>query len=192
MSATRPTGFTIVELLIVIVVIAILAAIAIASYTGIQTRANDSVVAAKVSSIAKMVEVYGAASGGYVPHADWACVGQPEDFPAENGYAAEWCIKPDMAPPIPAGWIHPIDPTVNAAFETLIDSVPDSSLPEVVDGSYTWRGIVFDSNSSTNSGLPVLGFRVSGNRTTCPIGVRISSNTTSTRCEYHFTGLVEE
>jgi prepilin-type N-terminal cleavage/methylation domain-containing protein len=35
-------GFTIVELLIVIVVIAILAAISIVAYTGIQNRANDA------------------------------------------------------------------------------------------------------------------------------------------------------
>jgi prepilin-type N-terminal cleavage/methylation domain-containing protein len=37
-------GFTIVELLIVVVVIAILAAITIVSYNGIQNRAHDSVV----------------------------------------------------------------------------------------------------------------------------------------------------
>ena len=41
-------GFTIVELLIVIVVIAILAAIAIAAYTNIQDRANDAVVQQKL------------------------------------------------------------------------------------------------------------------------------------------------
>lgn len=39
----RREGFTIVELLIVIVVIAILAAISIVSYTGIQQRANNTV-----------------------------------------------------------------------------------------------------------------------------------------------------
>lgn len=38
------SGFTIVELLIVIVVIAILAAISIVAYTGIQNRANDTAV----------------------------------------------------------------------------------------------------------------------------------------------------
>ena len=37
-------GFTIVELLIVIVVIAILAAITIVAYTGIQNRAYDTAV----------------------------------------------------------------------------------------------------------------------------------------------------
>ena len=41
-AKNRYTGFTIVELLIVIVVIAILAAITIVAYTGIQDRAKES------------------------------------------------------------------------------------------------------------------------------------------------------
>lgn len=47
------SGFTIVELLIVVVVIAILAAITIVSYNGITARANDSSVRAGLSSAAK-------------------------------------------------------------------------------------------------------------------------------------------
>jgi prepilin-type N-terminal cleavage/methylation domain-containing protein len=43
-NTIKQKGFTIVELLIVIVVIAILAAITIVAYNGIQNRANDSSV----------------------------------------------------------------------------------------------------------------------------------------------------
>lgn len=49
----RDSGFTIVELLIVVVVIAILAAITIVAYTGIQNRAKDSAQRTAVSQAGK-------------------------------------------------------------------------------------------------------------------------------------------
>ncbi len=49
----KPVGFTIVELLIVIVVIAILAAISVVAYTGIQNRANDAAVKSDLANAAK-------------------------------------------------------------------------------------------------------------------------------------------
>lgn len=52
-SRKRPNGFTIVELLIVIVVIAILAAISIAAYTGIQDKSRASVISSGFKSIDK-------------------------------------------------------------------------------------------------------------------------------------------
>lgn len=51
-------GFTIVELLIVIVVIAILAAISIVAFTGIQQRGRDSGRASDVSNIVKALTAY--------------------------------------------------------------------------------------------------------------------------------------
>ena len=51
-------GFTIVELLIVIVVIAILAAISIVAYTGIQQRARDSHRKSDLAVIAKALQIY--------------------------------------------------------------------------------------------------------------------------------------
>lgn len=54
---SKQRGFTIVELLIVIVVIAILAAISVVAYTGIQARANTSKKTQEISSIIKAVTV---------------------------------------------------------------------------------------------------------------------------------------
>lgn len=51
-------GFTIVELLIVIVVIAILAAISIVAYNGIQARANDSKMRAGVNQFEKALRLW--------------------------------------------------------------------------------------------------------------------------------------
>tara|TARA_B100000678_G_C18005389_1_gene420546 strand:+ start:141 stop:641 length:501 start_codon:yes stop_codon:yes gene_type:complete len=58
--ARKQTGFTIVELLIVIVVIAILAAITIVAYNGIQERARDTQRLTDLSNIEKAIRLYAA------------------------------------------------------------------------------------------------------------------------------------
>ncbi|MDK2899373.1 MAG: hypothetical protein PWQ10_560 [Patescibacteria group bacterium] len=58
-------GFTIVELLVVIVVIGILAAITIVSYTGITNRANKATVQAELSNASKKLAIYYAENGTY-------------------------------------------------------------------------------------------------------------------------------
>jgi prepilin-type N-terminal cleavage/methylation domain-containing protein len=55
---TKQTGFTIVELLIVIVVIGILAAITIVAYNGVQGRANDTAIQSDLQNIAQKLEIY--------------------------------------------------------------------------------------------------------------------------------------
>lgn len=60
----KQTGFTIVELLIVIVVIAVLAAITVVAYSGIQQRARDSVRAQDIDSIKKALLLYQVDNGG--------------------------------------------------------------------------------------------------------------------------------
>ncbi len=58
-------GFTIVELLIVIVVIAILAAITIVAYNGIQNRAHNSAQQTNAENLAKKLEAYASINGSY-------------------------------------------------------------------------------------------------------------------------------
>lgn len=61
----KNSGFTIVELLIVIVVIAILASITIVAYNGIQSRARDSVRSSDIEQVKKAVELYYVDNGSY-------------------------------------------------------------------------------------------------------------------------------
>lgn len=51
-------GFTIVELLIVIVVIAILAAISVVAYSGVQSRARDNKRASDIATIERAIRAY--------------------------------------------------------------------------------------------------------------------------------------
>lgn len=67
-------GFTIVELLIVIVVIAILAAISIVAYNGIQQRASNTAIISAVNQTIKAVQLYYAQEGSYPLTGTYACV----------------------------------------------------------------------------------------------------------------------
>lgn len=63
-------GFTIVELLIVIVVIAILAAISIVAYNGIQERARNTTAADSASQLKTKIEAWNAVNGEYPTKAE--------------------------------------------------------------------------------------------------------------------------
>ena len=61
----KSKGFTIVELLIVIVVIAILAAITIVAYNGIQSRARNSAAQSAAETMQKKIEAFNSVTGAY-------------------------------------------------------------------------------------------------------------------------------
>jgi prepilin-type N-terminal cleavage/methylation domain-containing protein len=79
--AVTRRGFTIVELLIVIVVIAVLAAITIVAYNGIQQRANNAKTMSAVEAYVKYLQMYKTDNGDFPKLT--SCLGV--------GYAAEQC-----------------------------------------------------------------------------------------------------
>jgi prepilin-type N-terminal cleavage/methylation domain-containing protein len=79
------SGFTIVELLIVIVVIAILATISIVAYSGIQQRAKNARVAAGVQQYVKAIQGYYATNGSYPSYS--GCLGA--NYPSNRCWLAQ-------------------------------------------------------------------------------------------------------
>jgi prepilin-type N-terminal cleavage/methylation domain-containing protein len=72
LQSIKEKGFTIVELLIVIVVIGVLAAIVIVAYNGITNSAKDSGFLSDAQGLAKIAEVVNANTGSYPTGTDTA------------------------------------------------------------------------------------------------------------------------
>lgn len=72
--AHKKSGFTIVELLIVVVVIAILAAITIVAFNGIQERANNASINDSASKAHRLIQAYIGKNGTYPYTADTAFI----------------------------------------------------------------------------------------------------------------------
>lgn len=124
----RKNGFTIVELLIVIVVIAILAAITIVAFNGVQSSSRDAVKKQDVAAIVKALEAY-YAEKGYYPNANTYTPGST----AING---SWSSTSD------ASWANLI-----ATMSPTITTLPKPSgsnltVPAISNGnSYDYFGL---------------------------------------------------
>ena len=96
-------GFTIVELLIVIVVLAILATISFLSYRGLAERAKNSNIEAAADAYVKVMQLYKSEHGGYpaahhlvnnTAHVQgwWGvCLGILSDYPESNMFSEGQC-----------------------------------------------------------------------------------------------------
>lgn len=91
--ARKQTGFTIVELLIVIVVIAILAAITIVAFNGIQDRAKASAAQSAASQATKKVMAYAIDNADQYP-ANLAAVGISDSGDTTYQYSVNNSISP--------------------------------------------------------------------------------------------------
>jgi prepilin-type N-terminal cleavage/methylation domain-containing protein len=90
----QKSGFTIVELIITISVIAILAIISVVGYNGLTTRAENARTIDVASQWVDILNSYGARIGFQLSHSDStpACLGAPSDYPATADFGAGICV----------------------------------------------------------------------------------------------------
>jgi len=90
----RQSGFTIVELLIVIVVIGILAAVTVVAYQGMRSKAEASKTTVAIDAYKKALLMYKADVGTY-PAAGAMCLGdQYEAFPSQTTPSCRYSSSP--------------------------------------------------------------------------------------------------
>jgi len=87
MNIQKNTGFTIVELLIVIVVIAILATISIVAYNGIQDRAKNSAMTTAAVQVQKLINAYTTSTGQRLTSGTY-CLTQDNKCATDSGATA--------------------------------------------------------------------------------------------------------
>jgi len=155
-------GFTIVELLIVVVVIGILAAITIVAYNGIQQRAQTSAAAAFANAALKSISAYKAAEGIYP--GTTGCIGTGYDDQTGNGVPdCRWNGTAQSAA---------VNSSLNTTFEkyTSQSFSPPSWVSQ--NGSSSMKGGYYSYISNgTLDGVPQLywfTYAVSGRE--CPVG----------------------
>jgi prepilin-type N-terminal cleavage/methylation domain-containing protein len=154
-------GFTIVELLIVIVVIAILAAISIVAYNGIQQRSRNTQTINAVASWVKALKLY-EADNGAMPN-NSGCLGSVAGYgygPDGTDVSGYQCRQDNPSYGI----------SVNSSFNTALASYLQNSLPQpytkaayLHTSTYWYRGAYYYNTSPGR-----IDFVLEGKGTTCP------------------------
>ena len=180
-------GFTIVELLIVIVVIAVLATIGITAYNGMQQRAQNTKTISAVRQWSKALRLYKADHGDYPT--TWSCLGTGygKGFSGSDPTGSE-CRQDDASG---SGSLN-----VNSGFMSAMSTYTNGTVtPAFVtagSASYPWyRGAMFAAGYAGSKDR--IDFILAGSTATCPsisgldYSARVSyASTNSVRCSLVF------
>jgi prepilin-type N-terminal cleavage/methylation domain-containing protein len=177
-------GFTLVELLIVIVVIAILAAISIVAYNGIRERAYNSQVIAGVQQYLHAIETYRASEGSY-PQTTKEINGEKIAVAyLGSGYSSAYCGK-----------ISGKDTYEDSEFNARLSKIASGSSVASINisvGSESFTGAVYgidivDSSKSSTGYARTIQYALMGANADCKIpkawAYRLQDSPPMTACE---------
>lgn len=167
----KQSGFTIVELLIVIVIIGILAAITVVAYNGIQQRASNTQRIAAAKDWVKSLKAYTASNQKY-PHVSGVyCIGESNitdfDANADADCGVSNNLKHDYA-----GYTS----TFNSNLKSIASRLPDFpgkpvQLTSGLKGlGMLWRSETLDPTGENVPNVPTLIYFLEGANQDCALG----------------------
>jgi len=183
------SGFTIVELLIVIVVIGILAAITVVSYNSVQQRANNTRRIAAAKDWQKLIVAYTAQNGAYPATTlnNHSCLG--------TGYPTDFDTNADEDCFTTGNIKHPY-PSINSAYATIAklpqyppDKLDSNNGPGGITAGISLRAYdtLDPSGSSPKTTYPFLHYWLAGNNQDCvlrPVAQPVSGGYTASAFSY--------
>ena len=149
-------GFTIVELLIVIVVVAILATISVVAYNGIQIRAKNAKTVNAAVAWVKILKLYNADKGSWPTSA--SCLGTLTTYEGNSGLC--WPT---------AGWV--VNSTFLSQIQPYTSNYPEPDTTDIAtDTNSPRRGLMYNTN------LRIYLFQAGPVAASCPdIGLKVYS-----------------
>lgn len=185
------SGFTIVELLIVIVVIAILATIGIVAYNGIQNRARESLLKSALANAGKWMHSQNALNGSY-PTSLSGFQGQSGVALSLSSTANGFCINGEMLSGSPLAFRNESNSGIQEGFcsGAVISGSESGIKPNLVTNTDFSSGWAFSSSSNTGRALTTRAGTSGDPYPTRP--VLVLSNSTTTSVTYAiFTGGID-
>lgn len=179
----KKSGFTIVELLIVIVVIGILAAITIVAYNGVQQRASNTKTQNALVSWIKGLQLYKTENNRWP--GGWVCLGQ------EYPYGVSGTVTSGAQCRQSGSGMYSENTTFNDAVKPYLGgSLPTPAFVTVRSTDTEWRRGLFYAYGGGGDGKQVyISASYAGKMSSCPSvgGYSATMNTwgNNTYCDYY-------
>jgi len=178
-------GFTIVELLIVIVIIGILAVLVITAYNGIQVRAQNTQRIAAAKEWQKLLNAYVNQEGKYPLSTGNACLGE--------GYPTDWDANPDQDCHRLLSTTRHVSSALNNELKKLVSSLPSfPKQPVVLSGGDLGLGLSYQTGNTVDgeANRIIVHFWLEGLNQSCgfPILTTSGNSTTAAYTNGNYSG----
>ncbi len=191
-------GFTVIELLVVIVVISILASLTVVAFHGMQSRAKNASISAALDTYINALELYYIKNGKYptpddvpeyAPGMGWLslCLGLTSDYPQTAKFSEGMCTRGDVLNTPYQGEVK-VSAKLQQELGKHISKNPSVSALTDDKVSYLLRGIIYTPWYADGQHVQ-LSYQLNDKNSQCPKGWGNSGYLADgVRCAYDLHG----